>query len=173
MVFKASAWDELITFALSCQDKSCYSWVLVESLRVIGPERAISTSSPPDSLTLQKTVYDNFLLPILDWSQTTRRISPFGSNHTQVYFQSRLCLTDRLICLSRIHQAWRFAWFAWAGLIRLEWFSWSASPGLIRLGRGAWFASAGLNIQLKKIRHTSNPDPSCSGKSGHQAKNKK
>ena len=41
-----------------------------------------------------------------------------------------LSVPDCLICLSRIDQAERFAWFA--------------GPGLIRLGRGAWFAWAGL-----------------------------
>ena len=51
-------------------------------------------------------------------------------------FMNFLCLPDRLICQSRINQAERFAWFAWAGLIRL--------------GRGAWFAWAGL-IRLRRL----------------------
>ena len=61
-----------------------------------------------------------------------------------------LCLPDLLICLSRIDLAERFAWFAWAGPVRLErgaWFSWA---GLIRLGMGAWLAWAGL-IRLKRL----------------------
>ena len=68
-----------------------------------------------------------------------------------------LCLPDCLIFLSRIDQAGRLAWFAWAGLIRLEWFAWFAWAGLIRLGRVPdlpeqdWW--------------------SCSGKSGNQANN--
>ena len=59
-----------------------------------------------------------------------------------------LCLSDRLICLSRIDQAKSFAWFAWAELIRLGGGAWFAWAGLIRLGRGAWFAWAGL-IRLR------------------------
>ena len=66
-----------------------------------------------------------------------------------------LHLPDRLICLSRIDQAEMFAWFAWAGSIRLGRGAWIAWAGLIRLGRGAWFAWAGLIILPRKIRHTS------------------
>ena len=68
-----------------------------------------------------------------------------------------LSLPDCLICMSRIDQAWRLAWFAWAGLIRLEWFAWFSWAGFIRLGRVPdlpehyWW--------------------SCSGKSGNQAYN--
>ena len=32
-----------------------------------------------------------------------------------------LCLPHRLICLSRIDQTWRFAKYAFAGLIRVDW----------------------------------------------------
>ena len=66
-----------------------------------------------------------------------------------------LCLPDRLICQSKIDQAERFAWFAWAGLIRLGRGAWFAWAGLIRLERGAWFAWAGLIILLRQIRQLS------------------
>ena len=68
-----------------------------------------------------------------------------------------LCLPDSLICLSRIDQAERFAWFAWAGLIRLGRGTWFAWAGLIRLGRGARFAWAGL-IRLRRLPHLHKQD---------------
>ena len=44
-----------------------------------------------------------------------------------IFFPILLLLLDLLqisfVCLIRIDPAWWFAWFAWAGLIRLEWFA--------------------------------------------------
>ena len=52
-----------------------------------------------------------------------------------IFLTNFLPLPDRLICLSRIDTGGRFARFAWARLIRLEWFAWFACAGWIRLGR--------------------------------------
>ena len=120
----------------------------------------------PATTGLLNTLYVAWLLTIylfIHYCTAQHCISRPSSEPIARIFINFFFLPDYLICRSRIDQAGRLAWFAWAGLIRLEWFAWFAWAGLIRLERVPdlleqdWWSCLGkfgnqANIQLKYVR---------------------